>query len=62
VTYHGHPLYTYIKDYPQQANASGLRRFGGVWHAIDTNGNQPAPGNGCFAHPPCSYRRAIAAA
>lgn len=55
VTYHGHPLYTYVNDYPQQATASGQRRFGGVWHAIDTQGKRPRPGNACFAHPPCIY-------
>jgi predicted lipoprotein with Yx(FWY)xxD motif len=50
VTYHGHPLYTYIGD--QKAGATsgqGVNAFGGGWFALTSSGAQAsgsAPGSG----------------
>jgi hypothetical protein len=41
VTYHGHPLYTYIGD--QKAGATsgqGVNAFGGGWFALTSSGAQ----------------------
>lgn len=56
VTYDGHPLYTYSRDRPWQANGEHRKQFGATWHALNVAGAAPGPGNPCFAKAPaCSY-------
>jgi predicted lipoprotein with Yx(FWY)xxD motif len=49
VTYHGHPLYGFIKDTkPGETNGEGVTAFGGRWFAVSAAGQQvssrsPAP-------------------
>lgn len=39
LTYHGHPLYTYVGDTADgQANGEGLKSFGGTWYAVSASG------------------------
>ncbi len=39
VTYHGHPLYTYVGDTAAgQANGEGIASFGGTWYVVGTKG------------------------
>jgi predicted lipoprotein with Yx(FWY)xxD motif len=47
LTFHGHPLYTFIGDKsPGQANGNGLNAFGGLWHeAPASGGTAPAGGS-----------------
>ena len=46
-TYHGHPLYTFVKDTrPGATNGEGLAAFGGSWFAVSPTGaavRPPAP-------------------
>jgi predicted lipoprotein with Yx(FWY)xxD motif len=43
VTYHGHPLYGFVKDTKAGAtNGEGLTAFGGRWFAVSASGNQVA--------------------
>ncbi|HEX4188032.1 MAG TPA: hypothetical protein VHY83_09060 [Solirubrobacteraceae bacterium] len=44
VTYHGHPLYRFVKDTsPGQTNGQGLAAFGGSWFAVTAAGNRAGP-------------------
>src|SRR5437870_2845758 len=39
VTYHGHPLYRFVKDVnPGQTNGQGVVAFGGSWFAVTAGG------------------------
>jgi predicted lipoprotein with Yx(FWY)xxD motif len=39
VTYHGHPLYSFIADsHPGMANGEGLDAFGARWEVINAAG------------------------
>jgi predicted lipoprotein with Yx(FWY)xxD motif len=39
VTYHGHPLYTYVADTRAgEAKGNGITSFGGSWHALRPSG------------------------
>ena len=41
VTYHGHPLYTYIGDHKAgDTTGQGLNAFGGGWFALTSSGSQ----------------------
>jgi predicted lipoprotein with Yx(FWY)xxD motif len=41
VTYHGHPLYRFVKDAsPGEINGQGIVAFGGTWFAVTAAGNQ----------------------
>jgi len=41
VTYHGHPLYTYVGDHKAgDTTGQGLNAFGGGWFALTASGNQ----------------------
>jgi predicted lipoprotein with Yx(FWY)xxD motif len=41
VTYHGHPLYRFLKDKkPGQTNGEGVTAFGGSWYAISPAGTR----------------------
>jgi predicted lipoprotein with Yx(FWY)xxD motif len=42
VTYYGHPLYTYEGDKgPGEASGNGVKAFGGEWHALQPNNEEP---------------------
>lgn len=44
VTYHGHPLYTFVKDLkPGDVKGEGLTAFGASWFAVSPAGNQISP-------------------
>jgi predicted lipoprotein with Yx(FWY)xxD motif len=52
VTYHGHPLYLFVKDKkPGDVNGQGLTAFGAAWFAVSPAGNQISshPGHGSVA-------------
>jgi predicted lipoprotein with Yx(FWY)xxD motif len=56
VTYHGHPLYTFVKDKkPGDVNGQGVTAFGAAWFAVSPAGNeiasQPATHGGGSARP-----------
>jgi predicted lipoprotein with Yx(FWY)xxD motif len=41
VTYHGHPLYTFIEDKkPGEVNGNDAKAFGGQWYALLPNGEE----------------------
>jgi predicted lipoprotein with Yx(FWY)xxD motif len=40
VTYHGHPLYTFIDEKPGQTNGQGVMAFGATWFAVSPAGTQ----------------------
>ena len=41
VTYHGHPLYTFVKDHkPGDVNGQGVTAFGAGWFAVSPAGNE----------------------
>ena len=41
VTYHGHPLYTYVGDgAPGQTSGEGLNQFGAEWYVLSPQGNK----------------------
>jgi predicted lipoprotein with Yx(FWY)xxD motif len=43
VTYKGHPVYGFVGDKkPGEANGNGITAFGGQWHALHPNGEEPA--------------------
>jgi predicted lipoprotein with Yx(FWY)xxD motif len=43
VTYHGHPLYTYVGDQKAgDTTGQGLNAFGGLWYAVTSSGRQAA--------------------
>ena len=48
VTYHGHPLYTFVLDTKAgQTKGEGLNKFGAVWNAVSPNGSKiPKPTTG----------------
>jgi predicted lipoprotein with Yx(FWY)xxD motif len=58
VTYHGHPLYTFVKDTAKgQTNGEGLVAFGGEWDLLapsgakienDASGGTPPGGYGSY--------------
>jgi predicted lipoprotein with Yx(FWY)xxD motif len=41
LTYAGHPLYRYTRDGQVDVNGNGIESFGGEWHAIRPNGEEP---------------------
>jgi predicted lipoprotein with Yx(FWY)xxD motif len=44
LTFHGHPLYTFIGDKsPRQAKGNGLNAFGGLWHEATASGSTAPP-------------------
>jgi predicted lipoprotein with Yx(FWY)xxD motif len=44
LTYHGHPLYTFVNDKkPGDTNGEGINAFGGSWFAISPAGAKVAP-------------------
>ena len=46
LTFHGHPLYTFIGDKsPGQAKGNGVNAFGGLWHEATTSGSAAPAGN-----------------
>jgi predicted lipoprotein with Yx(FWY)xxD motif len=46
LTFHGHPLYTFILDKsPGQAHGNGVTAFGGVWHEAPASGSAVPAGN-----------------
>jgi pyruvate/2-oxoglutarate dehydrogenase complex dihydrolipoamide acyltransferase (E2) component len=41
VTYHGHPLYAFVKDHkPGDVNGQGVTAFGAGWFAVSPAGNE----------------------
>jgi predicted lipoprotein with Yx(FWY)xxD motif len=41
VTYHGHPLYLFVKDHkPGDVTGQGVTAFGAAWFAVSAAGNQ----------------------
>ena len=41
VTYHGHPLYYFVKDTAAgQTTGQGSKAFGAGWYVVDTNGSK----------------------
>ena len=43
LTFHGHPLYTFIGDRSSgQASGNGVNAFGGLWHEAPASGKAPA--------------------
>jgi predicted lipoprotein with Yx(FWY)xxD motif len=39
LTFHGHPLYTFVGDKsPGQASGNGINAFGGLWHEAPASG------------------------
>ena len=45
LTFHGHPLYTFIADKsPGQATGNGVNAFGGLWHEAPATGKAPNSG------------------
>jgi predicted lipoprotein with Yx(FWY)xxD motif len=54
VTYHGHPLYTFVKDTAKgQTNGEGLVAFGGEWDLLAPSGAKIANASG--STPPGGY-------
>src|SRR4051812_32682555 len=50
VTYHGHPLYTFIKDKrPGDTNGEGVSAFGGHWFAVSPAGVRVSGGGSSAA-------------
>ena len=46
LTFHGHPLYTFIGDKsPGQAKGNGVNAFGGLWHEAPASGSAVPAGN-----------------
>jgi predicted lipoprotein with Yx(FWY)xxD motif len=46
LTFHGHPLYTFILDKsPGQAHGNGVNAFGGLWHEAPASGGAAPAGN-----------------
>ena len=46
LTFHGHPLYTFILDKsPGQAKGNGVNAFGGLWHEAPASGGAAPAGN-----------------
>jgi predicted lipoprotein with Yx(FWY)xxD motif len=44
LTYHGHPLYTFVSDKkPGDTNGEGIKAFGGSWFAVSPAGARVAP-------------------
>jgi predicted lipoprotein with Yx(FWY)xxD motif len=44
LTYHGHPLYTFVNDKkPGDTNGEAINAFGGSWFAVSPAGAQVAP-------------------
>jgi predicted lipoprotein with Yx(FWY)xxD motif len=44
LTYHGHPLYTFVNDKkPGDTNGEGINAFGGSWFAVSAAGDKVAP-------------------
>ena len=44
VTYHGHPLYRFLKDTkPGEINGQGVTAFGGSWFVVSPAGNRVLP-------------------
>ena len=40
LTFHGHPLYTFVGDTaPGQNKGNGVNAFGGLWHEAPASGN-----------------------
>ncbi|SEM50778.1 COG4315 family predicted lipoprotein [Streptacidiphilus jiangxiensis] len=40
VTYHGHPLYTFVKDTKSgDVTGEGITNFGGTWYVVGVDGN-----------------------
>ena len=47
LTFHGHPLYTFIGDKaPGQASGNGVNAFGGKWHEAPVSGAAPSGSSG----------------
>ena len=45
LTFHGHPLYTFVGDTaPGQNKGNGVNAFGGVWHEAPASGNAAPAG------------------
>ena len=41
ITYHGHPLYYYVRDArPGDTNGQSLNQFGSTWHGLTPSGNE----------------------
>jgi predicted lipoprotein with Yx(FWY)xxD motif len=56
VTYHGHPLYTFVKDTAKgQTNGEGLQIFGGEWDLIASSGAKILNDAGSGTTPPGGY-------
>ncbi len=52
VTYHGHPLYRFLKDTKRGAiNGEGVTAFGGSWFAVSPAGNRVSPPSKASAAP-----------
>jgi predicted lipoprotein with Yx(FWY)xxD motif len=46
LTYHGHPLYTFVNDKKAgETNGEGVNAFGGYWFAVSPAGTKVAPGS-----------------
>jgi predicted lipoprotein with Yx(FWY)xxD motif len=46
LTFHGHPLYTFVGDKsPGQAKGNGINAFGGLWHEAPASGSAAPAGN-----------------
>ena len=46
LTFHGHPLYTFIGDKsPGQAKGNGINAFGGLWHEAPVSGGAAPASN-----------------
>ena len=46
LTFHGHPLYTFILDKsPGQAHGNGVNAFGGLWHEAPASGSAAPTSN-----------------
>ena len=45
VSYHGHPLYTYVGDQKAgDTSGQGINAFGGAWYAVTASGSQASGG------------------
>jgi predicted lipoprotein with Yx(FWY)xxD motif len=63
VTYHGHPLYLFVKDKkPGDVNGQGLTAFGAAWFAVSPAGNQIASHHTGHGSVSSSSRRPASAA
>jgi len=63
VTYHGHPLYLFVKDNkPGDVNGQGLTAFGAAWFAVSPAGNQIASQHTGHGSVSSSSRRPASAA